>query len=144
MRLIMLYLDTYYKVCWSNMLWDISTGLPNFHFDLEWPWVKFTVKKIAGRGLKGRISKMHFFQETQKTDFSLSLSLIKSFFCYTWSSATVTFSFSKSEMGFYGYAVLCVHRHGTSCFKSHHRRLGKVQLIPYPRGLQQNKRLECE
>ena len=56
------------------------------------------------------------------------------------SSVTVPYSFSKSEMGFYGYAVLCVHRHGTSCFKSHPRRLGNVQLIPYPRGLQQNKR----
>ena len=33
-----------------------------------------------------------------------------------------------------------MHRHRTSSFKSHPRRLGNVQLIPYPRGLQQNKR----
>ena len=37
-----------------------------------------------------------------------------------------------------------MHIHGSSCFKSHPRRLGNVQLIPYPRGLQQNKRWEWE
>ena len=37
-----------------------------------------------------------------------------------------------------------MHRHRTSCFKSHPRRLGNVQLIHYPRGLQPNKRWEWE
>ena len=41
-------------------------------------------------------------------------------------------------------AVWCVHRHVTSCFKSHPRRLGNVLSIPYPRILQQNKRREWE
>ena len=57
---------------------------------------------------------------------------------------SLAYSFSKSEMGFYMCAVWCVHRHGTSCFKSNPRRLGNVQLIPYTRGLQQNERRECE
>ena len=43
------------------------------------------------------------------------------------SPATGAYSFSKSEMGFYVCAVWCVHRHRTSCFKSHPRRLGNVQ-----------------
>ena len=30
-----------------------------------------------------------------------------------------------------------MHRHGTSYFKYHQRRLGNEQLIPYPKGLQQ-------
>ena len=46
-----------------------------------------------------------------------------------------------SEMGFFVCAVYvscsCVPRYGTSCFKSHPRWPGNVQLIPYPRGLQQ-------
>ena len=57
--------------------------------------------------------------------------------------ATGAYTFSKSEMGFYVW-VVCMHRHGTSCFKSHPRRLGNIQSIPYPRGLQQNKYREWE
>ena len=48
------------------------------------------------------------------------------------------------HMGFYVCAMKCVHTHRTSCFKAHPRRLGYVQLIPYPNGLQQNKRQEWE
>ena len=47
------------------------------------------------------------------------------------------YSFLKSKIGFYLCAVKYVHSHGTSSFKSHRRRLCNVQLIPYPRGLQQ-------
>ena len=43
-----------------------------------------------------------------------------------------------------GCSVLWMHRHLTSCFKSHLRGLGNVQLIPYPTGLQQNKCREWE
>ena len=39
----------------------------------------------------------------------------------------------------YVCSVMHRHRHGTFCFKSYLRRLGNVQLIPYPKGLQQNK-----
>ena len=60
------------------------------------------------------------------------------------SPATGTYSVLKSEMGFYVCAVQCVHRYGTSNFKPHPRRLHNVQLIPYPRGLQQNQHLEWE
>ena len=49
------------------------------------------------------------------------------------------------ETGFYVcHTMWCVYRHGDFCFKSHPWRLGNVQLIPYPRGLQQNKRQEWE
>ena len=60
--------------------------------------------------------------------------------CHPSSLTTGAYSFLKSEMGFNVYAVSCVHRHRTSCSKSHLRRLGNVQWIPYPRVLQQNKR----
>ena len=36
--------------------------------------------------------------------------------CHQSSPATGAYSFSKSEMGFYLCAVLCVHRHRTCCF----------------------------
>ena len=39
------------------------------------------------------------------------------------------------QIRFYVWAVSCVYRHKTSCFKSHLRRLGNVHLVPYPRGL---------
>ena len=41
--------------------------------------------------------------------------------CHPSSPATGAYSFLKSEMGFYACAVWCVHRHRTSCFKSHLR-----------------------
>ena len=43
------------------------------------------------------------------------------------SSPTGAYSFSKSEMEFYVCAAYFVHRHGTSYFKYHPRRLGNVQ-----------------
>ena len=51
--------------------------------------------------------------------------------CHPSSPATEAYSFSKSTMEFYVCAKICVHRLGTSCFKSHPRRLGYVELIPW-------------
>ena len=48
------------------------------------------------------------------------------------------------EIGFYMCVVKCVHRHGTSCFKSHSRKLGNIQSISYQRGLQKNEYREKE
>ena len=48
--------------------------------------------------------------------------------CHPSSLATGICSFSKSEIGFYVCPVKCIHRHGTSCFKSHSRRLGNLKL----------------
>ena len=46
--------------------------------------------------------------------------------CHLSSPAKRAYSSSKSEMGFYVCAVWCVHRHWTSCFMSHPRKLGNV------------------
>ena len=63
--------------------------------------------------------------------------------CHPSSPATGAYSFRRARWDFM-CAVFCVHRHRTSCFKFHPRRLGNIQLIPYPKRLQQNKRLEWE
>ena len=48
--------------------------------------------------------------------------------CHPSSPTTGAYSFSMKETGFYVCAVWCVHIHGTSCFKSHPRRLDNVYI----------------
>ena len=58
--------------------------------------------------------------------------------CHLSSATTGAYSLFKERWDF--SSVQC----NVSCFKSHPRRLDNIQLIPYTRGLQQNKRWECE
>ena len=61
--------------------------------------------------------------------------------CHPSSPTTGAYSFCKQwDEVLRLCSVMRAHRHGAFCFKSNPRRLGNVQLIPYPRGLQQNKR----
>ena len=78
----------------------------------------------------------HFFVGFERISFScvgVLSSIINSH------SGLLFFFFLKSKMGFIMCALWCVQRHGTSCLKSHPRRLSNVQLIPYLRVLLQNK-----
>ena len=64
--------------------------------------------------------------------------------CHPSSPATGAYSFFEEQN-----RILCVQCDvctdtRTSCSMPHPRRLGNVQLIPYPRELQQNKRWEWE
>ena len=65
----------------------------------------------------------HIFCRFQRVSYSRVL-----VHCHPSSPAKEAYSFWKSAMGFYVCVVLCVHRHVTSCFKSHPRRLGNAQI----------------
>ena len=63
------------------------------HIAMDFLRLRYTNKvsikdhRIVGRGLKGRISKIHFFQKRQKTDNLLFITFGGKIHCISWDSA---------------------------------------------------------
>ena len=101
---------------------------------------------ISTVGLPAYLSYLSSMKFRRSTFMQVSTSFLLSFVGTLSSLLTSHKGLLFFKMVFYVYvcAVLCVYRHGTSCFNSKPRRLCSVKLICYSRGLQQNDRRKQE
>ena len=77
---------------------------------------RFSTPSFYGVGLPAYLSNRNqFSREHVFVGFNEFPSLVY-WCCHPSSPATGAYSFSKSEIGFYVCTMLCVHRHGSSCF----------------------------